>query len=177
MKDQIAFVLKSCETCARNQKEGELNHPAIALKVNGIFDRVGIDLVFGLPETPEGFVGVMVITDSLSKYPWAKPIKSKTAEEIAQVLKEYICIFGPPKIILSDCGREFNNEIIDTMLKNLGVVHRVTSSYNPRTNGLTERMNQSLIASLRKHVETDSLNWPLWLDWVLETHMRFQNFF
>ena len=44
------------------------------------------------------------------------------------------------------------------MLKNIGVEHRVTSAYNPRTNGLTERMNQSLITALRKHVETDHVS-------------------
>ena len=43
----------------------------------------------------------------------------------------------------------------------------MTSSYNPRANGLTERANQSLISALRKHVETDHLSWPHWLDWVL----------
>ena len=167
MKDQIAHVLRQCEVCARNEREATLNHPAIALRVGGIFDRVGIDLVFGLPETSENYTGVMVITDAFTKFPWAKPIKSKSAVEIASILKEYICIFGPPKTILSDRGREFNNEIVDTMLKNIGIEHRVTSAYNPRTNGLTERMNQSLISALRKHVESDQLSWPKWLDWVL----------
>jgi hypothetical protein len=167
MMIQIITVLKQCETCARNKKESELNHPAIALKVTGLFDRVGIDLTFGLPESSEGYIGVMVITEALSKFPWAKPIRSKSAKEIANILKEYICIFGAPKSIVSDRGTEFNNEIIDTMLKNLGVEHRVTSSYNPRANGLTERANQSLISALRKHVETDHLSWPHWLDWVL----------
>ena len=153
--------------CARNEKDATLNHPAVALKVTGIFDRVGVDLVFGLPETIDKYIGVMVITDAFTKYPWAKPIKSKTAIEIASVLREYICVFGPPKTILSDRGREFNNEIVNTMLKNIGVEHRVTSAYNPRSNGLTERMNQSLITALRKHVESDHLTWPAWLDWVL----------
>ena len=123
--------------------------------------------MFGLPETIDKYIGVMVITDAITKYPWAKPIKSKTAIEIASVLREYICVFGPPKTILSDRGREFNNEIVNTMLKNIGVEHRVTSAYNPRSNGLTERMNQSLITALRKHVESDHLTWPAWLDWVL----------
>ena len=114
MMVQIITVLKQCETCARNKKESELNHPAIALKVTGLFDRVGIDLTFGLPESSEGYIGVMVITEALSKFPWAKPIRSKSAKEIANILKEYICIFGAPKSIVSDRGTEFNNEIVDT---------------------------------------------------------------
>ena len=167
MIDQIVTVLKQCETCARNKKEAELNHPAIALKINGVFDRIGIDLVFGFPESEEGFVGIMVITEALTKYPWAKPIRTKTALEIASVLKEYICIFGAPKTIVSDQGAEFNNKVVDSMLNNLGVEHRVTSSYNPRANGLTERVNQTIVQALRKHVENDQIAWPKWLDWVL----------
>jgi hypothetical protein len=61
-----------------------------------LFDRVGIDYTFGLPESREGYIGVMFITEALSKFPWAKPIRSKSAKEIANILKEYICIFGAP---------------------------------------------------------------------------------
>ena len=167
MMDQIKRLIDQCETCARNKRERELNHPAIAIKINGLFDRIGIDLIFGLPESEDGFIGIMVITESLSKYPWAKPIKSKSALEIASILKEYICIFGPPKSIISDMGTEFNNIIVDDMLKNLGIEHRVTSAYNPRCNGQTERTNSTLIQALRKHVESDQLAWPKYLDWIL----------
>jgi hypothetical protein len=62
--DQIVTVLKQCETSAGNKKETEFNHPAIALKINGLFDRKGIDLVFGFPESQEGFIGIMVITEA-----------------------------------------------------------------------------------------------------------------
>ena len=54
MKDQIAHVIKQCEPCARNEREKIFNHPARAIPISGIFDRVGCDLVFGLPESSEG---------------------------------------------------------------------------------------------------------------------------
>ena len=58
-----------------------------------------------------------------------------------------------PKTILSDQGREFVNETVDKLLSKTGTEHRVTSAYHPNTNGLTERYNQTLINSLRKHCE------------------------
>ncbi len=73
-------------------------------------DRIGIDLVGGLPDTPSGYKGILVITDALSKYPFAVPIRTKTAQEIAEKLFTYISLFGPPKIILSDQGTEFLNK-------------------------------------------------------------------
>ena len=95
------------------------------------------------------------------------PIKSKEACEIASHLWVYICIFGPPQIILSDQGTEFCNKIVDSMLNAIGIEHSVTSGYNPRTNGMTERFNRTLIESLRKHAEMDVENWDKWIPYVV----------
>jgi hypothetical protein len=90
-------VIKSCGPSKANQLERVWNHPAKALPVTGIFDRIGMDLLLGLKETNEGYIGILVITEYLSKYPYAVPITSKSAEEIARRLFEYISLFGRPK--------------------------------------------------------------------------------
>ena len=85
MKFQVVNVIKLCEVCARNHFNPVLNHPAIAQKIGGILnDKVAVDLVFGLPETEEGYIGLIVFTDFFTKFPWARPIKSKTAIEMAR---------------------------------------------------------------------------------------------
>ena len=71
------------------------------------------------------------------------------------------------KVLLTDFGREFNNELVNTMLSNIGVEHKSTTSFNPRCNGLTESSNLTLITVLRKHAESNQNDWPAWLDWVL----------
>ncbi|MFM7852990.1 MAG: integrase zinc binding domain-containing protein, partial [Flammeovirgaceae bacterium] len=48
MFDQIVSVINKCLVCQRNDRINPLHHPALALEVTGIFDRVGMDLVFGL---------------------------------------------------------------------------------------------------------------------------------
>ena len=45
--------------------------------------------------------------------------------------------------------------------------HRITSGYRPQTNGLTKKFNATLISSLKKRAEGDSLEWHRWLPWVL----------
>ncbi|CAF1154641.1 unnamed protein product, partial [Brachionus calyciflorus] len=121
--------------------------------VTQIFTRIAIDLVLGLDESEEGYIGILVIIEFLTNFPYAKPMKSKSAKEIADILIEYISIFGP----FSDQGKEFLNQIMKELKNNLGFEHIVTSAYNPRTNGKTERFNQTLIESLRKHSEADNL--------------------
>ena len=167
MLQDVKKVIAKCAVCIRHQPRAPIIHPAIAIEVNGIFERVGIDLVFGLPETAEGYTGILVITEYLTKYPYAVPIKTKTAEEIARKLFIYISIFGPPKILLSDQGKEFLNQIINNLANVCGTERRVTSPYKPSTNGLTERFNETLIVSLKKHCEEDPKSWDKWIPYVL----------
>ena len=124
-------------------------------------------VVTGLPTTTEGFNGLLVITEYLTKYPYAVPIKSKTADEIAEKLLVYISLFGPPKTILSDQGTEFNNAVVAKLVKATGVERRITSAYHPRTNGQTERFNYTFIEALRKYTSEDNENWPKWVPFVL----------
>ena len=76
-------------------------------------------------------------------------------------------IFGPPKELLSDQGKEFLNKTVSHLTKLIGIEHKITSSYHPRTNGLVERFNQTLIQSLKKHCDNDITNWPKYLPFTL----------
>ena len=69
MRDDIEKWIQKCDTCNRHQKRHIIDHPAKTIIVTGLFDRIGIDLVGGLPETSDGFKYIMVITEYLSKYP------------------------------------------------------------------------------------------------------------
>ena len=157
--DVINFVNK-CLKCKRTNKGKVFHHPARPIKVLELFERIAMDLVLGLPsENPEKYIGILVITEYLTKYPFAAPIRSKQAIEIADILFNYIYIFGPPKIILNDNGGEFMNAVIDNLLTKTGTEHRVTSAYHPNTNLQTERFNLTLIISLRKHCEAHPNDW------------------
>ncbi len=41
----------------------------------------------------------------------------------------------------------------------VGVEHRITSSYHSSTNGQVEKLNHTLIQSLKRHIEDDKTNW------------------
>ena len=114
-KDVQKFYDK-CEICKMENITPKLEHPAIAIEVGEIFDRIQVDLVFGLPKTSNGFVGILVIIEALSKYPIAYPVRSKSAAEISGYLWNFICMFGPPKLLLSDNGKEFVNNLVIKML-------------------------------------------------------------
>ena len=165
MLKEIEDFVKRCEICQRHQKVREVNHPARALEVSGIFDRIHVDYSFGYPVTTEGYCGILKIIEALSKYVVLYPVRSKTSEESARCLLEFIALFGAPKIIFSDQGNEFKR-VVDKLLNLVGIDHVVTSAYNPRCNGLVERVGQTIDEMLRKYTENNPTDWPLWLPFV-----------
>ena len=112
----------------------------------------------------------MIVTDYLSKYPFAFAIRSQTANEIATRFFEFISYFGPPKEVLSDQGTEFVNKMVEQISSICGIERKVTSAYHPRTNGLTERFNQTLVNALRKHAVDSPENWPEWIPYRVATN-------
>uniref|UniRef100_A0AAV2LEI3 Integrase catalytic domain-containing protein n=1 Tax=Knipowitschia caucasica TaxID=637954 RepID=A0AAV2LEI3_KNICA len=64
---------------------------------------------------------------------------------------------GCPKRILSDQGRDFVNELNDSLCSLLGIERSVTAAYHPQTNGLDEKTNHNIKRALMKskvHIST-----------------------
>jgi hypothetical protein len=172
MMNQIEQYFKKCHVCCKHAKIRQNNHPALTFEqVNLAFDKVGIDLVFGLNQTAQGYKGVCVIYCYLSKYPFVRAIKSKEAPEIARVLFEFITLFGAPRELVSDQGTEFLNHVIKELTKIEYIDHLITSSYNPRCNGSVERYNQTFISTLTRLSDENPRNWP---DYIQLTCMAYR---
>jgi hypothetical protein len=117
----VETYISKCINCLRNKKFINLEHPARALKVTFIFERIGMDIVSGLPVTNSKYSKILVIAEYLSKMIRIYPLVTKTAEEVPENLWRYISQYGPPKTILSDQGKEFVNNIIEKILITTGI--------------------------------------------------------
>ena len=167
MMKNIDTIIRNCIECLKHKRIKLNEHPAIALSIHTLMERIGIDLAFGLPMTEEGYHGVLVIIEYLSKYPYAVPIKSKTAEEISGHIFIFISMFGPPEEMMHDQGKEFVNNTVEELIKSVGTENLITSSYNPRTDGLCEKENQTLFRMIRKHADKNPTEWHKWLPYCL----------
>eukprot|EP00731_Ephydatia_muelleri_P015163 Em0008g883a len=56
-------------------------------------------------------------------------------------------------------GREFVNSFNEKLFEIAGVEHWVSSAYHPQTNGLDERMNQTLTKAIVKYINTEQDDW------------------
>jgi hypothetical protein len=61
MIEFVIQIIAACMVCQQFERARIYDHPAKALPILGLFDRVGIDLVFGLPLTLEGFKGILLL--------------------------------------------------------------------------------------------------------------------
>ena len=67
-------------------------------------------------------------------------VKSKKIEDIAEaIIKNWIVIFGAPRIILSYNVCEFNNELLHEVCKQLNISMKPTAAEAPWSNGIIEQ--------------------------------------
>ena len=155
--------ISMCSFCNRRKpspygKVGQL-HP---LNCKEPFGMLGMDLMGPLPKTKNDNLYVMVVTDYLTRWVEAFPLKDKTAIAIAKTLyREIFTRFGAPSSILTDQGREFNNELLSALCLSYGVKKLMATTKKSSTNGLVERFNRTLIGMLAIQA---SLNHSTWDD-------------
>ncbi len=63
MRDDVQYQIERCITCQRNKPGEQLEHMAKATLITGLFDKIVMDVVGGLPESNDGYVRILVITD------------------------------------------------------------------------------------------------------------------
>ena len=68
LEKDVERIVKRCRNCLENHRTAAKEHPALATEIREVGERVGIDLVFGLPMTNDGYVGICVITEYFTKF-------------------------------------------------------------------------------------------------------------
>ena len=99
--------------------------------------------------------------------PEAQALPTKSAEEVAHFLLSLITWLGCFHVCISDQGREFVNSLNEKLFEIAGVEHQVSSAYHPQTNGLDERMNQTLTKAIVKYINTEQDDWDEHIESVL----------
>ncbi|KAL5491158.1 hypothetical protein EMCRGX_G016393 [Ephydatia muelleri] len=151
----------TCEQCQKANpkmiKETAVLHP-IPVKTE-VWYQIGIDLVGPRTFTRRGSRYLATCIDYFSKWRVAQALPTKSAEEVAHFLLSLIARLGCFHVCISDQGREFVNSFNEKLFEIAGVEHWVSSAYHPQTNGLDERMNQTLTKAIVKYINTEQDDW------------------
>lgn len=93
---------------------------------------------------------LITFTDRCSRYTKVSLSTSITSLKIKQALeKSWIRENGYPKSILSDQGRCYSSREFKEYCKERGIIHIMTSPYNPTGNSISERINGVITSCLR----------------------------
>lgn len=171
-KKKCRQIANSCEICKKYNPASPKYKPLTSIDAHQPFDHIMVDLVTDLPKSQDNYVHALVITDVFSKFTLLFPLVDKKGNSIVKILAKVVADHGTPKIIQSDRGTEFCNDLVERLCGYLKIEKRTSVAYSPRTNGLVERTNQTWVRILKKLADSKQSSWP---DYLAATQIFLNN--
>lgn len=152
MTTNVKKFVKDCPTCAVKRVSFLIPEKLHPLPICASFERLHIDLMGPLPESPRGNKYIVVIIDAFTKWVEATAIPDKEAATIADFfVTNIISRHGVPQTVVCDNGLEFSGEFAELCQK-CYIELRHSSPNHPQTNGLVERFNKTLCLALQRSI-------------------------
>ena len=142
--DQVTNLVEGCAKCQENRHQNPAQ-PSYPVPIPDYpFQKVAADLyeVRG--------VHYLLVVDYFSKWPCAVPLKTITSAAVITELKRFFIDFGVPEQLVSDNGKQFDSAEFRQFCNALHIRSTTSSPKYPRSNGLVERMVQTVKESFIK---------------------------
>lgn len=122
----------SCEICMRYKRAKP--RPIVGFSLGTYFNE---SIAMDIKEINGN--KVLHLIDHGTRYSVGVRIPSKESSDIINaIFKHWVAYFGTLGFILTDNGREFNNQSFRDMAQNLNIVVRTTAAESPWSNGLNQ---------------------------------------
>lgn len=132
---------------------------------SGRFEHIHLDLIGPLPPS-DGKQCVLTIIDRFTRWPEAYVLSDISARTVAKTfMEQYIPRFGCPLRLTTDQGAQFTSKLFTELTTFIGTHHIKTAPYNPKANGMVERLHRQIKASLR--AKGNTMKWSQELPLVL----------
>ncbi len=167
MRLDINNYIDNYQSCADNHGSVKKLVPMQSYPVpSQPWETLAINLL-KLPQTSEGH-NLFVAIDHFSHFCILVPLKDKHATTVARALvDEVFCKFNTSKVLLSDNGTEFNNQVLEAICKEYDIQKTNMVAYHAASNGMVERSNRKIIQNLRTLVGDVSSTWHEWMSQVM----------
>ena len=101
----------------------------------------------------------LTIVDRFSNWLSIIQLKRDTSDELLKTLRDYFSVFGIPLTFTSDGAKVFTSKSVEDFFDRYGIIHRVTTAYNPRSNKRAEVAVKSAKRMIRNNLsQTGTLN-------------------
>ena len=156
MKADVDFTVKRCKICQRCKKSNSKKYgklpPKDAATESTPWKRVNVDLIGPLTvKTPDGefVLNALTMIDPATGWFEIKEIAERTARATAAAFDDaWLTRYPRPQFIGFDNGRETKG-LFNEMVGNYGLEKKPTTTYNPQSNGVIERIHAVLNDILR----------------------------
>ena len=110
----------------------------------------------------------MVDIDYFTKWVEAEALATITDKNARSfVWRNIICRYGIPRMLVSDNGKQFDNDAFRDFCSQLGIKNHYSSLVHPQANGQVEVTNRSLLKIIKTRLEGAKGIWPEELPSVL----------
>ena len=111
---------------------------------------------------------LVVGIDYFTKWVEAEPLATITEKSIRTfVWKNIICRYRIPRVLVSDNGKQFDNDAFRNFCSELGIQNHYSSPAHPQANGQVEVTNRTLPKIIKTRLEAAKGIWPDELSSVL----------
>lgn len=172
MRKDVVKWYQQCDICAQS-KGPPTKHKGRLQKVftGAPLDIVAVDILSGVPVTPEGHKYILVLTDYFTKWVCAFALPDAEASTCMRAMYDgFFAQFGLPRQIHSDLGKNFESKLFHELCALTGVRKSHTTPFHPQSDGQTERMNRTLLQMLRTTADENPHSWPQRLHTVLSAY-------
>jgi hypothetical protein len=157
MSDHIARWVRQCETYAKC-KLGPGKGKALIKQIKAYrpMEILSVDILGALPFTNQNNEYVIVCGCYFAKWKMAFAVPNHTAYTVADTLITHVFLqYGFPTQIHTDQGKEFESHLFLEICKLLDVDKTRTCPYNPKSNGMIERNNRTILQMLTHFVSVE----------------------
>ncbi|GJY02552.1 reverse transcriptase domain-containing protein, partial [Tanacetum coccineum] len=172
MHEDARKLIRACQDCQVHKPiprspQQKLN-PITSL---WLFYKWGIDIAGPFLEGPGKVKFLIVAIDYFTKWIKAKPVATITGNQVKRfVWDNIVCRFGLLGEIISDNGKQFQDNTFKDWCEKLCIRQHFASVKHPQTNSLVERANRSLGEGIKARLDERSKNWMEELSHVLWAH-------
>ena len=148
MKREIAEYVSRCAVC--QQVKAEWKKPFGLMQPLPVpqwkWENITMDFVYKLPRTRNGYDGVWMIVDRLTKSVHSIPVREKySLNKLAELfLMNIVKYHGVSVTIISDRDPRFPSKFWKAIQKAFGAELLYSTSYHPQTDGQSKRTIQTL---------------------------------
>ena len=132
------------------------------------FAQWGLDIMGPFPTTIRQLKFLVVGIDYFIKWVEAEALATITKKNVRNfVWKNIICRYGIPRVLVSDNGKQFDNDVFRDFCSQLGIKNHYSSPAHPQANGQVKVTNRSLIKIIKIWLEGTKGIWPKELPSIL----------